>query len=244
MLFSIVTVTRNNLPGLRATAASIEIQSCRDFEWIVIDGDSGDGTKDYLSALPARALSESDNGIYDAMNKGIDRAGGEYLLFLNAGDRLATPQTLKNMMLMLEGEDFAYGDSLENGHVKPARPRRKILHGMITHHQAMFYRRGAVGPLRYDTRYRIASDYKFTLEFLKKTESALYCPFPVCIFEPGGLSQANMREGRIEQFRIREELRACPRPLNAALYAAQTGLATLRQFCPGLYWMMKTARRI
>ncbi len=86
MLFSVITVTRNNLVGLRRTHESLRIQSCGDYEWIVVDGASDDGTADYLKKTGANWVSEPDRGIYDAMNKGIARAQGRWLIFMNAGD--------------------------------------------------------------------------------------------------------------------------------------------------------------
>ena len=82
-LFSIITVTKDNLRGFLETRQSVKGQSCRDYEWIVVDGNSSDGTKTHL---PPHSVSEADKGIYDAMNKGIDRATGRYLIFLNAVD--------------------------------------------------------------------------------------------------------------------------------------------------------------
>ena len=82
---SIVTVCLNDLQGLKKTALSLENQTCRDFEWIVVDGGSEDGTREYLQDNPLvnRFVSEPDSGIYDAMNKGINLVGKEYKLSLN-----------------------------------------------------------------------------------------------------------------------------------------------------------------
>lgn len=242
MFFSIVTITRNNLAGLKTTAASLENQNCRDFEWIVIDGDSCDGTKGYLPSLPAISLSEPDRGIYDAMNKGIDRARGDYLIFLNAGDALAAPDVLHRLRNDIAGEDFIYGDSLEGGRTKPARPHHKIALGMPTHHQAMAYRRDRIGGLRYDIAYPIAADYKFTMVFLIQSRTARYCPYPLCIFEQGGISQTRARQGRIEQFFIREEARLCSATGNILIYLGQTAALGLRTLFPGLYWKIKQGR--
>ena len=98
--FSIVTVVRNDRPGLEATAESLAQQTCTDFQWIVIDGASTDGTQDALDGLAHRpdiSVSEPDNGIYHAMNKGKDLATGEWVQFLNAGDTLCTPETLSRV---------------------------------------------------------------------------------------------------------------------------------------------------
>jgi putative colanic acid biosynthesis glycosyltransferase len=239
MKFSIITVTRNNLDGLKVTHASIGAQIFSDFEWIVIDGASDDGTPAYLATTHATWVSEPDHGIYDAMNKGLDRARGDYVLFLNAGDTLVGPDILEHIAKY--DADFIYGDSLEGGHYKRARSHRHALTGMFTHHQAMFYKRAPVTGLRFDTAYRIAADYKFTLEALRRAQNIHYAPLPLCHFEPGGLSQQQAGAGRMEQFRIRRALGFCSPPVNTAIMLAQTALMGLRRHCPGVYWAMKRA---
>ena len=245
MLFTIITITRDNIEGLKTTQESLHWQTCREFEWIIIDGASKDGTRKYLEGLNnAQWLSEPDNGIYDAMNKGIDMAQGDYMLFLNAGDTLAAVDTLERVKkAMVTPPDFIYGDSIEDGNHKPAREHTGILAGMFTHHQAMFYNRQTLGKLRYDTNYRIAADYKFTLAFLKKSLVILYCPFPVCIFEPGGVSQTQVRYGRIEQFKIRRELESCGIHTNVAIYMGQASVLMFRRTMPTLYWRLKKSLR-
>ena len=93
-IFSIITVTRNNLPGLKRTHDSLKIQICHDFEWVVVDGASTDGTPDYLRTTGAIWVSEPDSGLYDAMNKGLGNAVGDYIVFMNAGDLFAAPDVL------------------------------------------------------------------------------------------------------------------------------------------------------
>jgi putative colanic acid biosynthesis glycosyltransferase len=243
MRFSIVTVTRNNLPGLQATTKSIEAQVFKDFEWIVIDGASVDGTVAFLTSLSPetrlRWISEPDHGIYDAMNKGLHLVCGDYILFLNAGDELESPDTLRN--LSRHDCDFIYGDSLEDSHYKRARSHRNAVAGMFTHHQSMIYRRRQTGDLAFDIRYPIAADYKFTLAFLRQAASITYVPAPICRFAPGGVSQTQIRAGRMEQFRIRRELRACLPPVNIAIFLAQTSIMAVRRHFPALYWHLKRA---
>lgn len=241
MLFSIVTVHLNHIHGLRATQESLLAQTNRDFEWIVIDGGSNHECVAALHHLGAIWISEPDHGIYDAMNKGIERASGRYLLFLNAGDRLAGPDVLAKIADAIgnANPDFVYGDAIESGQMKPARDIAHMTTGMITHHQAMLYNRSSLSDMRYDVDYRIAGDYKFTADYLSRFHRTLYCPFPICDFEPGGLSQRNVRLGRIEQFRARAELKAVGLPANAAIYAGQSALMALRRAAPGLYWAIK-----
>ena len=154
--FTIVTVTYNNISGPRPTGVSLNAQRCRDFEWIIVDGGSRDGTAAFLKDYPD-AISEPDNGLYDAMNKGTARARGEYLLFLNAHDTLADSETLEKIQAQAYAADFIYGDSLEDGHYKRARTHASKNWGMFTHHQAMLYRREVIGNLRYKINYKIGA---------------------------------------------------------------------------------------
>lgn len=232
-LFSIVTVTKDNMQGFAATQDSIAAQSCQKHEWIVIDGNSTDGTK---NILPADAVSENDSGIYDAMNKGIARARGDYLLFLNAGDTLADMDILATLARAAKGQpDFIYGDALETGGVyKKARPHGKAGWGMFTHHQAMLYRRERIGGLRYDTGYKIAADYDFTARFLMGALYVHYVPAALCIFETGGISQRNMALGRREQFQARKNHGMEPWR-NMIVYAGQSTAAAIKNLSPGIY---------
>lgn len=214
MRISIITVTKNNPDGFARTKASIDAQTYRNFEWIVIDGDI-----------------EPDNGIYDAMNKGIDRATSDYMIFMNAGDIFADAETLECLVPHLNA-DFLYGDAMEGRHLK--RARHNIAYGMITHHQAMIYKRGA---LRYDTTYQIAADYKFTAQAMGGTVK--YIPLPICIFESGGISQQKTTLGRHEQKQIREEL-----GLKAPFVAVLQALAVhIKKLMPWLYWALRKRLR-
>ena len=212
-LFSIITITKNNPGGLARTGENIRRQSWRDFEWIVIDG-----------------VAEPDDGIYDAMNKGIARSSGDYLIFMNAGDVFADTSTLSRIAEHA-GPDFMYGDAIEAGHIKPAR--RNIAHGMITHHQAMIYARS---NLRYDTKYRIAADYKYTVQAIAQAHTCLHLPFPVCVFEQGGISQRNTLQGRREQAAIRREL-GLMAPFAGSLQMIAAGV---KKICPPVYWALRS----
>ncbi len=242
-LFSIITVTKDNLRGLNATSDSVKAQSCEDYEWIVIDGLSQDGTAELLPTLPAQSVSETDDGIYDAMNKGSERARGDYIVFLNAGDKLADPDILATLSKAIRAEqpDFIYGDALETGgFYKKARPHAKIDWGMITHHQAMLYKREAIGSLRYDKMLRIAADYGFTAEFLAKAKNIHYIPCAICIFEEGGISQRQRRLGRREQYTLRAAHGVCNPVKNIVVYAGQSASAFLRERMPKIYFMLKS----
>lgn len=238
MLFSVITVTRNNLSGLKRTHESLRAQTCPDYEWIVIDGASGDGTFEYLKTTKAVWRSEPDRGIYDAMNKGMERASGDYLIFMNAGDSFSSADVLERLATHT-GTDFIYGDTIEGEFYKRARSHGKAAYGMFTHHQSMIYRRNLIGDLRYDLTYKIAADYKFTLEFLRRAQTISCVPFSICIFDPGGISQKNVRQGRDEQFRIRSELGFCPLWKNISVYTAQIMAMLIRRSLPNFYWKVR-----
>lgn len=248
MLFSIITVTRNNIKGLKATAQSVLAQDCDDYEWWVIDGASDDASPEWLTGQSeAHWISEPDQGIYDAMNKGIERAQGAYLIFMNAGDQFADPHVLAHIKARLDAcedrPDFIYGDSLEAGSgetawLKPAKSHEKYRLGMFTHHQAMLYARKTLGAIRYDTRYKIAADYDLTVRFLQKAETALKIDRTICLFESGGISQQNAKLGRAEQADIRQNLKLLPQWRIFLLLRFQAALWHFRMRHSALYrWL-------
>jgi len=216
-LFSIITVCLNDREGLERTYRSINSQGFDDFEWVVIDGSSEDGTVAFLRNLDGSHvhwISEPDDGLYDAMNKGIDRATGEYLLFLNAGDELAAANVLEKTAEAIKAgdrPDFLYGNSFERTtddqllH-KKSGPHTRIWYGMFTHHQSIFYRCETVGTLRYRLEYPICSDYAFTGEVLARSANIIQLPFEVSIFAQGGLSSRSFYPGEKDYWGIKRDV--------------------------------------
>lgn len=213
-IFSIITACLNDRTGLECTYQSIKKQSTEEFEWIVIDGGSKDGTVSLLHGLNdinINWISEPDHSLYDAMNKGIDRAKGCYLLFLNAGDELPSTDVLKKIMVFAKKTDWPdmlYGDAYERTQdgtllYKKAFSHRWIWYGMFTHHQAMFYKKESIGFLRYRPEYPIGADYAFTAEILGNAANVVRLPFASCIFAQGGLSAHSVTQGAKDQWRIR-----------------------------------------
>ena len=236
-LLSIVTITKDNPAGLSRTGRSLNDQTSHEFEWLVIDGGAPHDPRGEFGSLSPHLIQEPDRGLYDAMNKGLRKAAGDYILFLNAGDAVAEPGTLEALLSVLKAEqpDFLYGDALEAGHYKRARSHRKARWGQFTHHQSMVYGRRALGHLTYDPGYRIAADYKFTLQALSRARNIHYWPAAICDFEPGGVSQRSARSGRQEERAIRRELRLCG-PGGEALITGRHWLgAWLRVLSPSLY---------
>ena len=237
--FSVITITLNNMDGLQKTFKSVEKQSFRDFEWLVIDGGSTDESVAYLKKQKQnpvneffiRYTSKEDDGIYDAMNKGMQYANGHYLIFMNAGDQFADDNVLKTLAKHTEKRpDFIYGDALETTKnrrkaiAKTASRYKDLPWGMFTHHQAMLYNRRTLKALdiHYSQLYTIASDYDFTARFLAQAEKIVYIPKPICIFEHGGISQQQAFKGRREQYLIRERLEMVSVGENVMIFLAQS----------------------
>ena len=218
VFFSVVTIVKNNPFGFNKTKQSVDLQFFKDFEWIVVDGDV-----------------EPDNGIYDAMNKGVARAQGQYIVFINAGDQFASVTTLQDVHELCDGADIVYGDAIEDGHMKKAKSHDAIAQGLFTHHQSIYYNLNAVGDLRYDESYPIAADYKFTAQMMLSDPTVRYIAQALCVFETGGVSQINANQGRAEQRHIRQEL---------GLWAPFTPLRQwfghwIKSKCASLYWGIK-----
>ena len=116
MRLSIITINRNNAEGLRETMGSVFRQTYCDFEYIVIDGASTDGSAEYIRAHADQLtywVSEKDTGIYNAMNKGVRAAKGEYLLMLNSGDFLVDDRVIERILPELDGTDIVQGNTIE-----------------------------------------------------------------------------------------------------------------------------------
>lgn len=238
--FSIITITKDNAKGVQDTYASITLQTYTDYEWIVIDGGSDVKTASFMIDRKAVYQRARDKGLYDAMNKGIALANGDYIIFLNAGDRLAAPDVLETLA-RYDG-DFIYGDAIEDNHTKHARPHHDIKRCMFTHHQAMVYSTAILKTMRYDLQYRIAADYDLTVRFLSKASMVHAIQKPICIFETGGLSQRQTGKGRTEQFKIREFHETVPFMNNVHIYFKQMAAQILRSTAPNFYWRVRSWR--
>ncbi|MCC8149348.1 glycosyltransferase family 2 protein [Akkermansia sp.] len=171
---SIITVCLNERHGIEKTCKSIVSQTWMDFEWIVIDGASTDGTLDVLSRYPVtRLVSEPDGGIYEAMNKGIRLAQGEFVIFLNGGDYFHHPEVLSEVFEKQNyQEDILCGNVLlANSLDKINRPPRNVSSPLVfigesIPHQAAFIRRRLFTDYGfYDEKLRIVSDWKQWIVF-------------------------------------------------------------------------------
>lgn len=193
-LISIITVNYNDKNGLLRTIESVKGQSFTNYEHIIIDGGSTDGSKELIESHKANFnywVSEADKGIYNAMNKGIKKANGEYLLFLNSGDDLEDGQSLERVHMHLNEKDIVYFNInmiTDNGkYVKkcPERLSFTYLHNNLPSHQSTFFRRNLFDTYGYyDEKLKITADWKFlilaickqnvTYKFVNQTFSNFY----------------------------------------------------------------------
>lgn len=175
---SIITINYNNLEGLKRTVESVVNQTWNEFEYIVIDGGSTDGSVDYIESQNEHIdywLSEPDKGIYNAMNKGICKANGEYLLFLNSGDHLYIDTVLQKNKSSIENYDLIYFNWLVVGKnftrivTYPDKLKFSHLFFNALPHQATFMKKELFDRIGlYDENLKIASDWKFMIVALFK----------------------------------------------------------------------------
>lgn len=173
-LFSIITPTFNSSKDIRNLADSIFCQTFVEYEWIIIDGGSTDGTINIIEKFSTSKLiwsTEPDSGIYDAMNKGITRSRGEYLLFMGADDQLNNSNVLEQVKLHLSNglirPHVLLGVALLEArdgfkHFCSAIGKKTLLINS-SHHQATFYRADLFDNFRYDINFKVVSDYELNL---------------------------------------------------------------------------------
>lgn len=166
--FSVITIVRNDVAGIIRTLKSVLAQTYGCFEFIVQDGASTDGTSDVLQSQARRIDSlviEQDEGIYDAMNRALRRATGDYCIFMNAADIFVNNHVLEQVARMIDPQhdDIWSGLAIndESGSVHPYRQQDQFWAGSTLDHQATFIRTGLMKDLGYDTHYRISGDLHF-----------------------------------------------------------------------------------
>ncbi|KGE86604.1 MAG: glycosyltransferase [bacterium] len=209
LTFSIITVCYNSSATIADTLESVARQQHPGIEHLIIDGVSQDNTLAIARQYPhvSKIISEPDSGLYDAMNKGIAHATGQYIAFLNADDFYATPGTLQRVARQLKDTqaDTLYGDL----HYVTAQPpfnvvrhwksgpyrHRNFLHGWMPPHPTFFARRALFEQYgSFDLRFRSAADYELMLRFLYKHKaSATYLPEVLVKMRTGGMSNASFR---------------------------------------------------
>lgn len=226
MRSSIITINWNNASGLEKTMKSVLGQVCTDFEHIVVDGASTDGSVEVINEYAEkfgerlRWVSEKDKGIYNAMNKGIGMASGEYVQFLNSGDCLAAPDVTERMFKALKDRDFPtilYGNMLKD------MPNGRILRdrcfagqditflgfytGTLNHSPAYIKRSLFDKYGLYDESLKIVSDWKWYLQaIVLGEEKPEYTDIDVTLFDMTGISETNKELDKAERRQVLEGL--------------------------------------
>ncbi|MBM9538185.1 glycosyltransferase family 2 protein [Desulfobulbus alkaliphilus] len=214
MKLSIITINLNNFNGLAKTLDSVQSQTFQNYEQIVIDGGSTDGSIDIiLSRLNNITywVSEPDNGIYHAMNKGLHVAKGEYVHFLNSGDWLPETNIYDSIFSNIQGDkDIIYGDFFrkiynESGNVikRQFQPKKLTVlrfFGSGICHQSIIYKRDIFNYIgKYNEKLKIAGDWDLTLRALIKECKTSYLEFPVVCYEGGGISSIQVENSEKEK---------------------------------------------
>lgn len=202
---SVITVVYNNIAEIQKTIDSITSQTYKNIEFIIVDGGSDDGTVEVIMNNKSEIdwwCSEKDNGIYDAMNKGVRNANGDYIIFMNAGDTFYNDNSIESVMSQPEIEDYdiIYGDYYvynarrRNGYRK-AKEIVTLWKGMPTSHQAMVFKRKSLIPIFYDTSSGLAADHKLLVEKYIAGEKFLMLPnITIANYSGGGASDCKRSE--------------------------------------------------
>lgn len=197
MTLSIITVNYNNREGLQKTIESVLSQTWKEFEWIIIDGGSTDGSYELIQQYQehfAYWCSEPDKGVYNAMNKGIAKAKGEYLNFMNSGDAYYETETLCEIFAQKRDEDVLYGDWVEvysdRTELKsiPQDKLSSVLWKQNICHQAMFIKTELLQQDGYDESMKILSDWKKNTELALRGVLFKNIRQVVCIYDMYGMS--------------------------------------------------------
>ena len=226
MKISIITVTYNAAATLERTLESVAVQSFEDKEHIIVDGASSDGTIEMIDAYRMRTkgysvltISERDKGLYDAMNKGLEMAHGDFVVFLNAGDCLHDADVLKSLEARVESAEseigVIYGDTdlvdIDQKRIGPRRlspPKRltwkSFRRGMLVCHQS-FYARRELCP-KYDLRYRFSADVDWCIRVMKAAEargmSLIYINKVLTDYLDEGMTTKNHKASLLERFDV------------------------------------------
>lgn len=215
MRYSIITINYNNKEGLRRTIESVVSQTCRDYEYIIIDGGSTDGSADVIAEYADRItywVSEKDDGIYNAMNKGIRQAHGQYVNFMNSGDAFYDDSVLERIGKKLHDEDIMVGEVYDSqSHAQLSLPPEGDvsmyhLYSCAIPHQGAFVRLNLQQKYPFDEHLRIASDWAFFLRTIIFDHCSIkFVSEPVALYDTTGVSSVNsilMRKEKEEILRL------------------------------------------
>lgn len=211
---SVITIVYNNVKDIERTMLSVLNQTYTNIEYILIDGSSTDGTKDIIDKYKdrlAQFISEPDKGIYDAMNKGLALATGDYVLFMNSGDEIYDHETVEHVFSSAPSGDIYYGETEmfdENwkslGQRRHSAPEHFDWHsfkyGMNVSHQAIYIKRSLTEP--YDLKYKYSSDIDWIIKAAKKSSNVVNTHTYVAKYLVGGMSKQKHLESLKERFKI------------------------------------------
>jgi len=210
--FSVITVVRNGEDIIENTILSVINQNYLNLEYIIIDGNSTDGTIDIIQKYEDKInfwISEPDMGIYDAMNKGISKAKGKFVNFMNAGDIFVDSYICQLVAekIMIKECDVIYGDFIAQSDtnnleiiVKP-KSLDKIWRGMIFCHQSVFIKVSILKEIPFDLKYKIVADYNQILSMYINNKIFCYMPNVIAKVAIGGMSYSNHKT-IIEQIKV------------------------------------------
>lgn len=212
---SIITVSFNAEKFIERTIQSVINQTYPHIEYLIIDGNSKDGTVGIIKKYADHIdywISEPDKNLYDAMNKGIKKATGDYLWFLNSGDSIYGNNTLEKILEYSREADFIYGETViadrqgnkRGWHKKTPLQNeisaRSLINGMVICHQSMLVKKSIAAP--FNLKWKIAADLDWTIRALKKAKTFYHFHEPVCLYLEEGLSDNFRRTAITERYHI------------------------------------------
>lgn len=211
---SVITIVYNNVRDIERTILSVLGQTYANIEYIIIDGLSNDGTLQVIDQYKDRVskfLSERDEGIYDAMNKGLAIATGDYVIFMNSGDEFYAPDTVANVFAVADDADIYYGETEmindegqslgQRRHQAPATfTWRGFKYGMSISHQAIYIKRALTEP--YDRQYQLSADIDWIIRAAKKARKIVNVKQYVAKYLVGGMSKKKHHQSLEERFNI------------------------------------------
>lgn len=261
MKLSIITINYNNKTGLQNTINSVLAQSWRDFEWIIVDGGSTDGSKELIENTTKDAnshitfwCSESDKGIYNAMNKGIAQANGEYCMFLNSGDCLFDSKSLQKVPFDSHDEDILICDVVDivNGNYRKLLSMDNrvltfdnLLCYSIPHPSSLIRRKLFSSVGTYDESYKIVADWKFFIDAILYHEASyVHIPLTLVLFEGNGIS--NEREDLHQEERRRVHKQYYPKCVQQDYFTFRAHEKYLNEIKSNVFthWLLKIIHRI
>lgn len=240
-VLSVITVVYNNMEDIERTMLSVLNQSYPRIEYIIIDGLSTDGTREVISKYESRLakfVCEKDKGIYDAMNKGLALAKGDYVLFMNSGDEIYDLNTVEKIFNTEPDADIYYGETemyKRNGQNLGRRRHRvpeefswrSFKYGMSVSHQAIYIRRSLTEP--YDLDYHLSSDIDWIIRMAKKAKRIVNVRMFVARYLVGGMSKKQHRQSLKERFDIfSKHYGLIPNVLNHIIIAFKLGVYYIR----------------